>query len=197
MKTCTKCGEAKAVAEFSKNAQKRDGLRCSCKACDNASNAKWFAANPEKKREYDVSWRATNPDKARAKSAKWKAANTEKVKAWKTANPAKLKSYCAKWRVANTDVLRIHHQNRRARKRESGGKLSMGLAEKLFKLQRGMCACGCQQPLGDDFHLDHRMPLALGGTNTDHNMQLLRATCNRQKHAKHPVDFMRSRGFLI
>lgn len=41
------------------------------------------------------------------------------------------------------------------------------------------------------------VPLALGGTNTDGNMQLLRSTCNQKKHAKHPVDFMQQRGFLL
>ena len=46
-------------------------------------------------------------------------------------------------------------------------------------------------------HLDHIMPLALGGSNTDDNIQLLRARCNLQKRAKHPVDFMRERGYLI
>ena len=79
----------------------------------------------------------------------------------------------------------------------SGGRLSKGLAAKLFAMQRGRCACGCKQPLGDDYHLDHRMPLVLGGANTDDNMQLLRKICNLQKHAKHPIDFMRQRGFLI
>lgn len=45
--------------------------------------------------------------------------------------------------------------------------------------------------------MDHIMPLALGGTNTDDNIQLLCPTCNRSKHAKHPVDFMQQRGFLL
>lgn len=39
--------------------------------------------------------------------------------------------------------------------------------------------------------------IALGGTNTDDNVQLLRAECNNFKRAKHPADFMRQRGFLI
>lgn len=72
----------------------------------------------------------------------------------------------------------------------------MDIAERLFKLQRGKCAC-CKQPLGDDYHMDHIMPLSLGGSNTDDNIQLLRAKCNQQKSAKHPVDFMQQRGFLI
>jgi len=53
------------------------------------------------------------------------------------------------------------------------------------------------QPLGDDFHMDHIMPIALGGSNTDDNMQLLRKECNLQKQAKHPIDFMQSRGLLL
>lgn len=55
----------------------------------------------------------------------------------------------------------------------------------------------CGLPLGDNYHIDHIMPLALGGSNTDDNIQLLRQRCNNQKCAKHPVDFMQSRGFLL
>ena len=76
------------------------------------------------------------------------------------------------------------------------GVLTNGLTAKLFVLQKGLCPC-CAQPLGDNYHLDHIMPLALGGSNTDDNIQLLRQRCNRQKHAKHPIDFMQSRGFLL
>lgn len=73
---------------------------------------------------------------------------------------------------------------------------SKGLAERLFRLQRGKCAC-CKKPLGSDYHLDHIMPLALGGVNEDSNIQLLRAKCNMQKHTVHPVEFMQQRGFLL
>lgn len=41
------------------------------------------------------------------------------------------------------------------------------------------------------------MPLALGGANEDWNIQLLRQRCNNQKKAKHPVDFMQSKGYLL
>ncbi len=36
-----------------------------------------------------------------------------------------------------------------------------------------------------------------GGANIDGNIQLLTGLCNRQKHTKHPVDFMQERGFLL
>jgi 5-methylcytosine-specific restriction endonuclease McrA len=112
------------------------------------------------------------------------------------ANPDKCKEYNANWYRNNPEAVSVKNQNRRARVRSVGGKLSKGLPEKLFSLQQGKCAC-CGLPLGDKYHLDHIVPLALGGTNTDDNIQLLRASCNNQKHAKHPVDFMRERGFLL
>jgi 5-methylcytosine-specific restriction endonuclease McrA len=92
--------------------------------------------------------------------------------------------------------MRIYRANRRARELEAGGTLSKGLRTKLFDLQRGKCAC-CGKPLGNDFHLDHIVPLKLGGSNTDDNIQLLRAACNMQKGAKDPIEFMQSRGNLL
>lgn len=129
----------------------------------------YYAANAEKIKEAAAKRRALNPEEPRRQSREWFAKNPEK-------------------RV-------IYQQNRDAKKNKSG-KLSPDLISKLFKLQRGKCPC-CKQSLGDDYHLDHKMPLALGGSNTDDNMQLLTATCNMQKHKKHPVDFMQSRGFLL
>ena len=116
--------------------------------------------------------------------------------AWQKANPAKARAKAAAWQKANPEARRIISQNRRARKLANGGKLSKGLSAKLFKLQKGKCPC-CNQPLGDDYHMDHIMPLAKGGANEDLNIQLLRQQCNQQKSAKDPIEFMQSRGKLL
>lgn len=112
-------------------------------------------------------------------------------------DPEKERKRCREWFAKNPGKRVIYEQNRRARIRDAGGKLSHGLTERLFKLQRGRCACGCKQPLGDDFHRDHIVPLTLGGTNTDDNIQLLRSQCNNQKYNKHPIEFMQQKGFLL
>lgn len=122
-------------------------------------------------------------DKIRAK--KWRENNKDKTKAQKVARKKK-----------HPEQNRITLQNRRARKKAAGGRLSKAISEKLFKLQKGKCAC-CKLPLGDDFHLDHIMPLALGGANTDENIQLLRSVCNLKKNAQHPIDYMQGKGFLL
>lgn len=185
MKTCTKCGETKPFSEYSKCSSKRSGLQSQCKSCCNAKSSAWRKNHPN--------ILAYN---TKAQSA-YRAANPDKVKSYRAANAEKRNAQYAKWAAANPEAVRVIKQNRRARKLENGGRLSKGVAEKLYSLQRGKCACGCKQPLGDDYHLDHIMPIALGGTNTDDNIQLLRAKCNLQKNAKHPVDFMQQRGFLL
>lgn len=144
-----------------------------------------YAEITEREKANTLAWQAKNKERVAATAAKYRAENPEKVKARRVL-----------WGARNPGADRIYKQNRRERKRANGGKLSNGLAEKLFILQKGKCPC-CKQPLGDNYHLDHIMPLALGGANEDWNMQLLRQQCNNQKHAKHPIDFMKQRGFLL
>lgn len=216
---CKPCGRARALKWAASNPEAAKAKGAAWRAANpeksKAFSAAYRAAHPDRAKASSAAWRAANPDKVKAKgsayylankeyinarNSAWSAANQEKRKACSAAYYAANKEYesvrSAAYRAANPEKNRIREHNRRARKREAGGKLSPDLAAKLFKLQRGKCAC-CGKPLGNDYHLDHRMPLALGGTNTDDNMQLLRSICNLQKHAKHPVDFMQERGFLL
>ena len=189
MKFCKKCN---AITKRRANGE--------CSPCANARNAAWRIANPDKEKACCAAWSAANREKTRARMKAWRAANKDKVSAqnssWAAANKDKKNACLVRWRLANPELTRLHKQNRRSREM-AGGKLSKDIVSKLIRIQRGKCACGCKQHLGDDYHLDHIMPLALGGTNTDDNMQLLTATCNMQKGKKHPVDFMQERGFLI
>ena len=202
MKQCNKCLRHKSTAEFGKLSRSRDGLNYRCKSCVGIYKSKWVANNPDKVIANKTKWNAANPEKVKAWRTKWKAANPEKVKASKAKynasyrheHPEKVKASMDKWWSANPEANRIYCQNRRARK--SGEKLSSGLVERLFSLQRGKCAC-CKKPLGDDYHVDHIMPLSLGGTNEDTNIQLLHSKCNQQKHKKHPIEFMQQKGFLL
>lgn len=199
VKTCNKCSQSKPLEEFSKHSGRRDGLQSMCKACFSLNNAAIYAENREKVKARVAAYQSANADKVKSYMAEWYAKNGEKIMAYRASrSPAyreKARLRATAWSAANPERRRIHEHNRRA-KELSGGKLSHDIAAKLIKLQRGKCAC-CGEPLGDDYHRDHIMPLALGGTNTDDNIQLLRATCNLQKNAKHPVEFMQQRGFLL
>lgn len=171
-----------------------------CKACAKEYLYKWRKENPEKFRAIQDSWDAKNADRLKqAARALYEKSRGEKIaysKEYYEKNKEAIKPRKKQWQMNNLDSCRLSDQNRRAAKLNCGGRLSSGLKEKLFTLQKGKCAC-CGLPLGEKYHLDHIMPLALGGSNTDDNIQLLRQRCNNQKHAKHPVDFMQSRGFLL
>lgn len=180
--------------------QKRDEWRSKNKEKERLSQQQYARKNEDKIKEYQKKWRIENAEKLKKDKANWRVANSKEIKRKRAekyaANAEKMREEKRKYYAENSESFKIRAHNRRVKIIESGDKLSQGLSIKLFKLQKGKCAC-CGLPLGDDYHMDHIMPLALGGTNTDNNIQLLRAACNKQKHAKHPIDFMQSRGYLL
>ncbi len=203
MKVCAKCGGT----DFTEKGKCRPCCKAyrakyyiKNKAEIDAKNLAYAKANPDATKRRIANHYAKNKEKLLAANAKWRIENKELVAAskvkWAQENREKCKESVQRYQRANPDVVKRNQQNRSARKRNAGGQISHGLEVKLFKLQRGKCAC-CGLPLGDNYHLDHIMPIALGGQNIDSNMQLLRASCNHQKSAKHPIAFMQSRGFLL
>lgn len=178
MKTCTKCGETKRLSEFY-------SARARCKCCVRAESSAYSKSHRKEQTARNREWQSKNIDKVRASCAKWGAAHRDV-----------LNNAARKWKALNPESKRVLAHNRRARKRANGGRLSPGLADKLFKLQRGKCAC-CGVSIADGNHMDHVIPLALNGPNEDWNIQLLCGPCNLSKGARHPIDFMQSRGLLL
>lgn len=191
----------------------------SCKICVKADRIANRLANADKEkqknRERAAKWRLENREESNKRQSEYYAKNADKIKAQKATkylsnpdkfrsrraelyaeNPHRFREYTSKWKASNKLACRMHDHNRRANKRNNGGKLSKGIVEKLIKLQRGKCAC-CLMPLANDYHLDHIVPIKLGGQNIDSNIQLLHSRCNLKKNAKHPIDFMQQRGFLL
>lgn len=120
----------------------------------------------------------------------------KKKKAYNQANKVKIAARTKLYQQSNPEIFRRAKQKRRAIKRQAFGTISKGITEKLMALQRGKCAV-CKASVKDKHHLDHIMPLSLGGTNEDSNIQILCPSCNCSKGAKHPQDFMNSRGFIL
>ena len=201
---CQKCGNTEKTSRGDE-----------CKACANVRSATWRVANKARSKKGVADWVKKNPERKKQADAEWSSKNQEKRRAnyekWMKTHPGKQSLMNAEWYLNNKERRRKtnldwcaknpgaqlrNSQTRRARKAKSSGVLSKGLSKKLYALQKGKCPC-CGKQLGEDFHLDHIVPLALGGLNIDSNIQLLTATCNLQKNAKHPIDFMQQRGFLL
>jgi len=73
-KRCSKCGEEKALCEFSKNKSTKDGLRSLCKTCDKA----YKQANKEKIAEQRKAYRQANKEKIAEQNKTYTQANKDK-----------------------------------------------------------------------------------------------------------------------
>ncbi len=154
--------------------------------------------NPDKVKQHLDSWRAANPEKAKASTKRWAEANVDRRRAatqrWAARNPEKLAQYKKEWDWRNPGRRRLYHLTVQDRKRVQAGVLSVDIVQILWELQQGMCAYDfwCRNDLAEiGFHLDHVMPLALGGRHEDANLQLLCPSCNLSKGPKHPDEFVR------
>lgn len=117
----------------------------------------------------------------------------QRVAARRRIESGKANEYTRKFRAANPEKMR-EWNHRRGQIRV--GRLPRGTIKKLYDLQRGKCPI-CKAQIADKFHADHIIPISKGGRHEPLNIQLLCPTCNVRKSAKHPVDFMQERGFLL
>jgi len=165
-----------------------------------ARQAEWYQANREHALARDKVYREKNKKRIAERKIEYHKQNAEKINArsreWEAGNKERAAAAKKAWKAANPDAVRAHKQRRRERAKLVGGSLSGSIIPRLRVLQKERCAI-CYQPLCGDEHLDHIVPLSLGGTNEDFNVQLTHGRCNMQKHAKHPVDFMQTRGKLL
>lgn len=97
------------------------------------------------------------------------------------------------YRTANPDKVREWSQRRRGRKT---GRLPRGTVKFLLEKQRCRCAI-CTKSIKAAYHVDHIMPLALGGMHEPLNIQILCPTCNVRKNAKHPIRYAQELGRLL
>jgi hypothetical protein len=184
IKPCEKCGKTdrKPGGDCRPCAAKYAALHREQKK---AANAAWYLANSEKVKASGAAYRAANPGRVRAISAAYRIAKPEQVKASFTA-----------WQSANPENRKARDHKRRAMKKAAGGSFTATDIKSMFKQQKGKCIV-CKTDITNSYHIDHIMPLALGGHNGIQNIQLLCQRCNQGKHAKHPIDWMQENGFLL
>lgn len=190
-------------------------------ASESARKLQWRVNNPDWCRNYDKQWVANNPDKVRAKARKCYHMHRAKRAAWsaakRLANIESIREHERKCYALNAETIRARKRlssalrrkidpeperakghRRRARAKGAPGTFTANDIRFLIETQRNRCALPwCRKSLRSGRHIDHIMPLMLGGSNNRCNLQLLCPGCNIQKSAKHPVDFARQNGMLV
>lgn len=159
------------------------------KAKRHAAREARLAATIDERAAAEVARAEAKRERARVRYLANREANLEQSRKWREANPGKSAALQRAWRQNNRDRVRAAKRARKSTKR-------ITLVRELTQLQRGRCAY-CRAKLGDEFHVDHVMPLKLGGPDRRSNLQLACEPCNLTKSAQDPIDFARSTGRLL
>lgn len=184
MKRCAKCKhEFPATSEFFHRSKYRtDGLYSYCKACACKRVRRYCEANRDKEHKRQKTWR-----KANLKNG------ARRQKRYIEANPDKRREALKRYRRNHPETIHTGNHRRRARKVAAGG--SYTTEDVRLQLQnqtdrKGVARCWwCNEPMGDDQSIDHRIPLSRGGSNDARNIVIVHLHCNQVKYAKLPHEY--------
>lgn len=185
-KTCTKCGEAKPLAEFHARKRGAGGKSSQCKACAGAYLNAWREANPpteeqrEQRRQANREWYADHgPEWRRQNYAQNRQRRADYSREWARRNPEKVREMGRRWRLENPDQFRAMQaiQNYRRRESRKAMKGDADVREYVKVLRQDVCAyCG-----GPCEHIDHIVPHAEARVTTWDNLSASCGFCNRSK----------------
>jgi 5-methylcytosine-specific restriction endonuclease McrA len=191
-KTCTKCGEWKPYSEYFKAKSCKDGYRGDCKKCKSEINKLWRNNNIERTKELEAHWRENNKEKVariqKRYSEKNKDQKREYSKRYYKENKVKIAEREKQWREKNRDIVHAKNYRRHLYRH----KLKFSPFERLLLLDKSKWKCqSCGIAVHDyntndsaKAHIDHIIPISIGGTSDLNNLQILCRTCNLAKSNK-------------
>ena len=202
-KTCSACGETKALSEFHRKKHNADGYHGTCKRCANAYYAKHRKENRDRYLAYEAEWRASHRENVKLAQRKWRAANTELAK--ERTRVAALKAYRARpyarwtameqqqhrdrvnsWRRANPS----HGASFRAKRRAAEKRATPVWANSFFIAEAYRLAALRTKLFGFSWHVDHIVPLQhplVCGLHVESNLNVIPASENQKKHNRFEV----------
>lgn len=123
------------------------------------------------------------------------ASRKESLASWYLENKDVVREKQRMYRLKNPEARKKSDANRRARKAGSFGSHSASDIKKIISAQKNKCAI-CLKKL-KHYHVDHIIPLSLGGRNDKSNLQITCPTCNTKKGAQDPYEFAKQMGKLL
>lgn len=200
-KFCRNCCEWKSFDSFSRHKRTKDGLQPQCKACNRA----YVQANKASVYAKNQAYREGVKEQIAVTNKHWYEKNRERILLNKRGyyerrredilekmalqyreHQDKIRQRRLEWRNANRDTVAHWNRLTKAQRRGAEGTHTKAEARALLERQEYCCANCEANLLLIEPHLDHFVPLILGGTNYVSNLQWLCATCNLTKGGKDP-----------
>lgn len=154
----------------------------------------YLAANPDlrqQRAEARSAHREANPERTAAYNRAYYAANrereAERCREWRQANPERHRTNAVRWQQENPEKARAQWSRKHARRYAAMRATADGPVDYAAVVERhGMWCYLCEQDIDTlaDLHLDHVIPLALGGPHTEANLRPTHARCNQKKGAR-------------
>lgn len=176
MKTCTRCGETKALSEFgTRNRRGKTEPMSRCRPCNRDYQREWRAAHPDKMSEYKSAYRERHPERVRESKRLNYARNSEaylaRNKAWRARNPDKIAEYTRNPDRREDRLRRIHG-------------ISLDQFHEMWNQQNGQCPI-CLRDLPYEYLNREELKAAPVKPHVDHSHAddvvrgILCSTCNQ------------------
>lgn len=205
---------------FHKRSDRKSGLTSECKICNHRKTqlyyedhkeavldriSRYAKEHPELRRQIASRYYYNNQEKEKARAREYRARRPEVVKAYNERFKSENPEYSKQYRERNADELRktgreyyanhkqaalIRWRKRDALKKNAPGSHTQADIELQYRSQKGKC-WHCGKSVGDDYHIDHLIPLSRGGSNAPENLVISCPKCNLSKHNKLPHEWNR------
>lgn len=181
-----KCKHGDASGRYSNGA---------CKLCASIRALSWNKGNVTRRKEINAKYISLNKQKHKEFRDKNREILLEKKRKYNLINKEKINKANAEYKKKNKPIINACNSSRRAVIRGAKGSFNRSDIDDLLIHQNGKCAyCFINM---QEYHIDHIMPVSLGGDNDKYNIQLLCPSCNLKKGAKHPNDYIYEKGNLL
>jgi 5-methylcytosine-specific restriction endonuclease McrA len=152
-------------------------------------NREWKANNQQHIKDYNDARYRANKEEMQTKSREWQREHKEVGKAWRFANLEDFQEYQRNYRQINRDKVNAWRLNYIAKKEGADGEYTATDVAVIYEAQGGMCYY-CNDPLGKNYHVDHKQPISRGGSNWPENLACTCQHCNLSKSAKTEAEFI-------
>lgn len=193
LRRCSKCDQILPETHeyFAKRGHRK--FRSICRECERKKRREDHARNPEKRRAQQRQWRLNNPEKAQAKKKrdydKRRDVIIQTTREWRKKYPEKVRAAQKNWDAAHKEERRALKRKHKAKRKNAPGHHTAKDIAVQFQSQDGLCWwCGnLLDP--NDYHVDHRIALARGGTNNANNLCISCPHCNMSKNDRMPWEW--------